>query len=150
MMGRSRGRTPRRSLPMGAILALGLFVSAGCAATSASSDGAQVTTVETVAAVEAGAASAVDAFERGATVIDVRTPEEYVAGHIDGAELVDIQDPDFDVQIATLDQSKTYVVYCRSGNRSAVAAERMRDAGLMVLDGGGLDDMSAAGWPVTR
>ena len=80
-------------------------------------------------------------------VIDVRTPEEFEAGHIDDAELIDIQGPDFDKQIAELDPEVDYVVYCRSGSRSAVAAERMRAIGLDVLDGGGMDDMTAAGWP---
>jgi rhodanese-related sulfurtransferase len=60
---------------------------------------------------------------------------------------VDIGDPGFDDAVAALDPAETYVVYCRSGNRSAQAAERMRAAGLTVLDGGALDDMLAAGWP---
>jgi rhodanese-related sulfurtransferase len=38
-------------------------------------------------------------------------------------------------------------VYCRSGNRSAAAADRMEAVGLTVLDGGALGDMTAAGWP---
>lgn len=50
--------------------------------------------------------------------------------------------------VADLDESTTYVVDCRSGNRSA-AAERMRAAGLTVPDGGSLDDLGAGGWPVT-
>ena len=41
-----------------------------------------------------------------------------------------------------------YVVYCRTGNRSAQAASEMRAVGLDVYDGGGLDDMVTAGWPV--
>lgn len=87
------------------------------------------------------------AMEADRVVIDVRTPEEFEAGHIDDAELLDIQGPDFDNQIAELDPEVDYVVYCRSGNRSAVAAEQMRAIGLDVLDGGGMDDMTAAGWP---
>jgi rhodanese-related sulfurtransferase len=57
-------------------------------------------------------------------VIDVRTPEEFDAGHVNDARLIDIQGPDFDAQIAELDPDADYVVYCRSGNRSAVAAGR--------------------------
>lgn len=95
-----------------------------------------------------GEASARVALDQGATVIDVRTPDEYAAGHIEDAALVDIQDPSFDGRIATLDESVTYVVYCRSGNRSAAAAAQMQGAGLTVLDGGSLSDMVAAGWPV--
>lgn len=79
-------------------------------------------------------------------MIDVRTPEEYAAGHIEGAVLVDVQASTFDEDIAGLDPDATYVVYCRSGNRSAQAAQRMRDAGLDVTDGGAMTDMESAGW----
>ena len=68
-------------------------------------------------------------------------------GHVDGAQLIDVQGSSFDADIAKLDRATTYVVYCRSGNRSATAATRMRDAGLTVFDGGAMDAMVAAGWP---
>ncbi len=80
-------------------------------------------------------------------MIDVRTPEEYEAGHIDGAQLLDIQSADFAAGVAELDAGQTYVVYCRSGNRSAAATEQMQAEGLTVLDGGAMGDMVAAGWP---
>jgi rhodanese-related sulfurtransferase len=83
-------------------------------------------------------------------VIDVRTPDEFAAGHVDGALLIDISAPDFQARIADLDPSGSYLVYCRSGNRSAQAVATMRDAGLDVEDGGGLGDMEAAGWSFTR
>ncbi|MCB1270646.1 MAG: rhodanese-like domain-containing protein [Microthrixaceae bacterium] len=89
------------------------------------------------------------ALDQGAVVIDVRTPEEYAEGHVEGAELIDVQSAEFASQIADLDPEAQYVVYCRSGNRSAAAAAQMRDADLDVLDGGSLDDMLAAGWPGT-
>ena len=94
-----------------------------------------------------GEEAAAAALESDRTVIDVRTPQEYDAGHVEGAELIDIQGPDFSDQVAALDTEGEYVVYCRSGNRSAAAAAQMEAAGLDVLDGGGLDDMVAAGWP---
>jgi rhodanese-related sulfurtransferase len=77
----------------------------------------------------------------------VRTPEEYAAGHVDGATLVNFQDPGFAAAIEELDPEVDYVVYCRSGNRSAQAATQMRAIGLDVTDGGALTDMAAAGWP---
>ncbi len=83
----------------------------------------------------------------GRTVIDVRTVEEYDAGHIDGAERIGLADPDFAERIAALDPAETYVVYCRSGNRSAQAASVMAGAGLDVVDGGAMTDMVEAGWP---
>jgi rhodanese-related sulfurtransferase len=74
----------------------------------------------------------------------VRTPEEFAAGHLDGAVLVDIKDASFDARIAELDPSMSYVVYCRSGNRSAQAVERMKAAGFGNLsDLGSLENASS-------
>ena len=51
--------------------------------------------------------------------------------------------------IAELDAEALYLVYCRSGNRSAQAASQMEDAGFVdIADGGGLADLAAAGAPV--
>lgn len=136
----------RRSL--GVLLVAGALVASGCSGSSSEADAE--TTDEAASEVAAGEASAQEALEIDATVIDVRTPEEFAVAQVDGAQLVDVQDPGFDAEIEALDPSITYVVYCRSGNRSAAAAERMRDAGLTVLDGGSLEDMEAAGWPVNR
>ncbi|MEZ5100772.1 MAG: rhodanese-like domain-containing protein [Thermoleophilia bacterium] len=82
-----------------------------------------------------------------ATIVDVRTPGEFAAGHVAGAVNIDVQADDFDDRIAELAKDGAYVVYCRSGNRSAQAVERMRAAGFTDLtDGGGLEDMTAAGY----
>lgn len=77
-------------------------------------------------------------------ILDVRTPEEFAAGHLDGAVLVDIKDPSFDEKLSSLDPSVPYVVYCRSGNRSAQAVERMKAAGFTDLtDLGSLENASS-------
>jgi rhodanese-related sulfurtransferase len=129
-----------------AVVAAGLLVAAGCSSSSSGADAASVAESE-AATPAAGEASARAALDQGATVVDVRTPEEFAAGHIEGAALIDVQDPSFADEIAGLDDSVTYVVYCRSGNRSAAAAAQMEAVGLTVLDGGALEDMTAAGWP---
>mgnify|MGYP006269157647 CR=1 FL=1 len=64
-----------------------------------------------------------------AQLIDVRTPEEYEQGHLDGAQLVDIMDPDFAERIAELDKQRPCLVYCRSGNRSFHAGMFMKQQG---------------------
>lgn len=79
-----------------------------------------------------------------AIIIDVRTPEEFAAGHLKGAVLIDIKDSSFDSKIAALDPDAAYIVYCRSGNRSAQAVERMRGAGIDdITDLGSLENASA-------
>ena len=56
-------------------------------------------------------------------IIDVRTPEEFKAGHIPGAKNIDFNGDDFEKQIAALDKSKTYVVHCAAGGRSTQACK---------------------------
>ena len=51
-------------------------------------------------------------------VLDVRTPKEFTQGHIAGAVLLDFYSPEFANGLKRLDRSKTYLIYCRSGNRS--------------------------------
>jgi rhodanese-related sulfurtransferase len=56
-------------------------------------------------------------------VLDVRTPDEFKAGHIPGAKNLDFFGDDFAKQVAALDKSKTYLVHCAAGHRSAQACK---------------------------
>ena len=63
--------------------------------------------------------------EKNAVVLDVRTETEFKAGHIPGAINLDFQSPDFQKKVAELDKSKTYLVHCAGGVRSAKACTAM-------------------------
>lgn len=93
------------------------------------------------------AAEAVEIIEAGEhTVIDVRTAAEYAAGHVDGAENIDVSAGSFEQQVEQLDKDEEYVVYCQSGNRSAQAADTMAELGFTeIVDGGGIVDLQSAG-----
>lgn len=52
-------------------------------------------------------------------ILDIRTPEEFEAGHIKGAINIDFYDSNFQQQINNLDKDKKYLVYCRSGSRTS-------------------------------
>ena len=95
-----------------------------------------------------GAPSAAQARAEGRTVIDVRTPEEVAQGAVPDAMNLDVSAPGFAAGIAELPADGAYVVYCRTGNRSAAATAQMRALGLDVLDGGGLDTMAAVGYAI--
>ena len=62
-------------------------------------------------------------------VIDVRTDGEIAEGMIPGALHIDMFAPDFMQQIRNLEKDKTYLVYCRSGNRSSSACGAMASLG---------------------
>ncbi len=60
-------------------------------------------------------------------VLDVRTPEEFKAGHIPGAVNVDFYDKGFAQNVAKLDKGRTYLVHCAAGGRSAKASTLMQE-----------------------
>ncbi len=62
-------------------------------------------------------------------LIDVRTPAEIAAGKIDGAVEMDLRGSDFAERLRALDPTKTYLVYCAVGGRSAKACTMLNDAG---------------------
>lgn len=59
-------------------------------------------------------------------LIDVRTASEYKKGYIAGAVLMDIFNDNFDAELAKLDKTKTYYVYCAKGGRSEECTEKMK------------------------
>jgi phage shock protein E len=90
-------------------------------------------------------ASETVAVPAGATIIDVRTPDEFAEGHLDGAVNLKVEDGTLAAALADLDPTANYIVYCRSGRRSALAAEQMAAAGFAdVTDLGGIDEAAAA------
>ena len=52
-------------------------------------------------------------------ILDIRTPGEYQSGHLQNAIMIDFYAQSFADEIGRLDRDKSYLVYCRSGNRSA-------------------------------
>jgi phage shock protein E len=98
-----------------------------------------------------GCAASPATIELGAdtVIVDVRTPAEYAAGHLEGAVNIDLQSTSFEGEVSGLDSDADYVVYCQSGNRSAQAASAMAAADLSVQDAGGIDEAAeATGLPV--
>lgn len=72
--------------------------------------------------------------DTGIVLIDVRTPGEWDSGYISGTDkFIDLNSSDFENQILSLDKTKSYIVYCRSGNRSIKACEIMNKKGFSSL-----------------
>ncbi len=75
----------------------------------------------------------------GALLIDVRTPGEFNAGHLDGAVNIPYQEIVSRLAEQQVAQEREIVVYCRSGNRSGIAERLLVDAGYAaIFNGGGL------------
>lgn len=143
---------PSRRLRVLAVLSAAALALAACGGDDSS--GAAPAAAESAPApfsvlTPAEGAALLQARGDAVTLIDVRTPAEFAEAHLDGATLLDIQDPSFGQRLAELPIDGAYVVYCRSGNRSAAAVEAMRQAGFTeVYDLGGIIDWQAAGLPV--
>ncbi|MGD2042281.1 MAG: rhodanese-like domain-containing protein [Acidimicrobiia bacterium] len=89
--------------------------------------------------VDAAEAQELVASDPDVVVLDIRTPEEVAAGAIDGAQVLDFYSATFQAEIGELDRDTTYLVYCRSGNRSAQATQLMENLGfedVYELEGG--------------
>ena len=154
----------KRMVMTGAVIALMVLALAGCAAapvtavsempeasSSQGSESAAPATESTETGSETKAEyrkiSAEDAKARmdagDVIVLDVRTPEEYAQGYIEGAILL----PDYEIagkaETVLADKDATILLYCRSGNRSAGAAKKLVEMGYTdVYDFGGIFD-----WP---
>ena len=134
----SRARRPAALVAAGVLL---LAVSA-CGSDEAPSDSSSAST-STRSAAPIAAEDALARIDDGARVVDVRTPEEFDAGHLDGAVNIDYQADDFAQLVEELPKDVPYVVYCASGRRATGAVEQMRDLGFTdVVNGGGYADLA--------
>jgi phage shock protein E len=156
--GNSKGTASRRRPGTRHVVAVVLVATAVLGACGSEDDGAD----EPVAEAADDAAStlppyglvtpeqAVSIAASDVTVIDVRTADEFAAGHLDGAVQMDFYDPAFAERVGELDPDGEYLVYCRSDNRSGQAVALMREMGIeQVWDmDGGIVAYSAAGLPL--
>jgi rhodanese-related sulfurtransferase len=119
-----------------AVLAVSTFLLTGCGSEANTNLGAQDFQAKTQ--------------EAGIVTLDVRTPGEFVSGHLVNALNIDVEGSQFDAEIGKLDKEATYAVYCRSGRRSQVAIDRMKDAGFknLVNLNAGVQEWAAAGLPL--
>lgn len=90
--------------------------------------------------------------KKKATVLDVRTPDEFASGHITGAINIDFNAADFEQKIAALDKATPYLVHCHSGRRSQQALpllQKQEFQSLYHLDGG-IQAWEQAGLPIEK
>ncbi|WP_168194543.1 rhodanese-like domain-containing protein [Antarcticibacterium arcticum] len=86
-----------------------------------------------VTVIKVDEAKTILAEDPNVIILDVRTPEEFQEGHIEGAVLINFFDDNFEQQVAMLDKDKPVVIYCRSGNRSNKAGKILTDLGFSEI-----------------
>ncbi|HEX5919867.1 MAG TPA: rhodanese-like domain-containing protein [Nocardioides sp.] len=136
-------RLPRRLAALASTAVL--LVGAGACGSDEPADpaGSAASSTDAGGAAPVPAADALELVADGAEVIDVRTPEEFDSGHLDGAVNIDVQADDFADRVGELPREASYVVYCASGRRATGAVEQMRDLGFTdVVNGGGYTDLA--------
>lgn len=128
-----------------AILIIFGLVAAACGGTATVSQ--QITTATPADAYQTIQA---DLGNADFVLLDIRTPEEYAAGKIAGAENIDFYASDFRDNLNRLDKNSHYVIYCHTGNRSGQALQIMRDLGFTQVEdiGGGIAAWAQAGLPI--
>lgn len=90
-----------------------------------------------------------DALRRGATVVDVREPHEYAAGHVPGARLIPLAKIPHSVD-ALAGEPEIHVI-CASGNRSEQATAFLNSRGVRAVNVmGGTAEWARAGKPLER
>jgi len=108
--------------------------------------------VKDITSTEAYALIQANAGNRDFIIIDVRTPEEYTGGHIENAVNVNYNSGNFSNEISRFDKDRTYLIYCRTGVRSAGARDIMKELGFHIVYNmdGGITDWEAAGLPIIK
>jgi len=114
------------------ILALSLFL-AGCMVTKTSKTSSSYKTISSTEAQQ------MIEDNKDALILDVRTAAEYESGHIPNAVNLSNEDIQAGKVDSLKDKSQLIMVYCRSGNRSRQAAQKLAELGYTnVVDFGGI------------
>ena len=142
----------RTGLLAGLLMALALAAaacgSAGPAATAAPAASTPVAGAPAALAAEVSVDEASRLRDAGAFMLDVREPDEWAAGHIEGATLIPLGE--LAARAKEVPADRQVVVVCRSGNRSAQGRDVLLGAGLPSVTSmaGGMNDWVASGKPV--
>ena len=122
------GGMKKRNLLVAALVVVATPLVASCSSSSATKDTIAVMSLTPVS-----------------TVIDVRSAPEFAEGHVQGATNLDLENGTFEAALAGLDKDAPYSLYCRSGRRSAIAADLMAKAGFTkVTDLGSVESAATS------
>ena len=105
----------------------GTLLLGSCASNSSTNEDTQIKIEQTMSTLDD--VNEIDWKNKKNILLDVRTPEEFAAGHVPGAINVDVKNANFEQEIQQLDPKKNYYIYCKSGVRAKSATEKMQKKG---------------------
>ena len=127
---------------------LGIVVVIGVIAASALANSPTADTTTSLP-LEISVQDAYQYYEEGTLILDVRTQEEWDAGHVPDATLIPLDQ--LETRLSELPEDEDIVVICRSGNRSATGRDILLSAGFenVTSVAGGFNQWTANGYPVS-
>lgn len=139
-------------LALSVSLVIGTVLTGGCAGSPAIMPEVSILIEEIVSAQEAYSLIQDNRDNPDFVILDVRTPEEFSDGHIEGAVNTDFYEGAFRDELDTLDKDKTYLLHCRSGNRSQQTLDIMEELGFSKIYHmiGGIIEWEVEGLPTVQ
>ena len=133
------------ALALSVSLAIGVTLTGGCV-------GDETATIEDITPQEAFTLIQNNQNNPDFVIIDVRTPDEFGAEHIENATNIDFYSESFQDMLNNLDKNKTYLVYCRSGGRSGSVLDIMAELNFKEVYNilGGINQWKAEGLPTVK
>jgi rhodanese-related sulfurtransferase len=124
----------------------------GCLAKQTTSSKADLSLIKDVTPVQSNSLIQRNQENAKFVILDVRTPQEYSEGHIAGAVNIDYYASDFKNRVDKLDKTNIYLIYCRTGIRSAAASKIISGLGFKNIYNmmGGITDWQTMGFPVVK
>jgi len=140
------------SILLSILLISGIAFVGGCTDTSTVVPEVSTLQTENISAQEALSLIQDNQSNPDFIILDVRTPEEFSDGHIEGAVNTDFYEGTFREELDTLDKDKTYLVHCRSGSRSQSTIDIMEELGFTNIYHmtGGFIEWEAEGLPIVK
>jgi len=109
------------------VVIISIFILQGCTTTEDNKSLLKTQTLLDITAIESYALIKNNTENPNFIIIDIRTPEEYKSGHLADAIIMDYYENTFEKEIDQLDKEKIYLIYCRTGRRTGLAMEIMKD-----------------------
>ncbi|MFC1952883.1 rhodanese-like domain-containing protein [Chloroflexota bacterium] len=134
------------------LLIFGTILTGGCAGTDTITSEVPTLQVENVSTQEAYSLIQNNRNNPDFIILDVRTPEEFSVGHIDGAVNTDFYEDTFREELDALDRNTTYLVHCRSESRSQSTVDTLEALGFTKIYHmtGGYIEWEAEGLPTVK